>query len=393
VIAGRVLGPGRYGELASLLAIVGLVAYPLAALQLTVARDVSHLRVGGDSAGVAGLYRRMLIGGLVFGLGLSVVLAVIMLLARDRLHLGSVAAILLAALGTLPATYAPIVAGLTQGLERFHLFAFAQFLGPFLRIALLVPLLVISVGVGGAMAASTFSSAATVLVMMVFLRRWIKPSSAVGASVGPILRPLAPALLGVLAFTSLTSIDVVVAKLWLSDHSAGVYGAASFLGRLILYLPAAIALVVLPKVASRSAAGRASADILVRSMGATALMCSIGVAAFAVAPEQLLDLAFGGRYASGAPLMWLFGVAMTGFALLNLVFVYDLARHGWRAAAVLGIGCLAQLALFAIWHGSGQQLLVVDIVCAYTLLIVASLVLHGDEVKTRMRRRLVSQGT
>lgn len=388
LIAGRALGPTRYGELASLLAVIGLVAYPLAALQLTVGRDVSRFRSQGRPDSIKDLYRRMSIGGLFFGVVFSFVLAGTMLLARGRLELGSTSAILLTAAGTLPATFAPIVAGMAQGLERFGLFSFAQFLGPFLRIVLLVPFLIVGVGVGGAMAATTLASVLTVLFVMFVLREWMARRPARNQSDGIIalLRPLGPALVGVLAFTSLTTIDVVVAKLGFTGRNAGVYGAASFLGRLILYLPSAIAAVVLPKVSSRSALGHASGDILVRSAGATAVLCFSCTVVFAVAPRQILDLAFGGKYGSGAPLMWMFGVAMAGFALLNLVFVYDLARHGWRAAILLACGSLVQLAAFAIWHRSGQELLMIDIGSAYALLGSTVLILHGRDGAARVRR-------
>ncbi len=53
----------------------------------------------------------------------------------------------------------------------------------------------------------------------------------------------------------------MVAKVALPDSEAGLYGAASILGRLILFLPAAAAVVLLPRVASRSALGQETRSI------------------------------------------------------------------------------------------------------------------------------------
>ena len=187
-------------------------------------------------------------------------------------------------------------------------------------------------------------------------------------------------MIGILAFTSLTTIDVVVAKLALSDHEAGVYGAASLVGRLILYLPSAIAAVLLPKVSSRTAMGRSSGDILIRSAFATGVLCILSTAVLALAPTAVMNAAFGSKYDEGAPLLWLFGLAMTGYALLNVLFVYDIARHGWRAASMLGIGAVCQIVGYGLVHSSGRALLAVSIVSAYTLVLVGSLLLHRDRV-------------
>jgi len=55
------------------------------------------------------------------------------------------------------------------------------------------------------------------------------------------------AVLGMLAITCLTIDDLVAAKATFSAHEAGLYGADSLIGRVVLYLPLAIVTVLLPR--------------------------------------------------------------------------------------------------------------------------------------------------
>jgi O-antigen/teichoic acid export membrane protein len=384
LIAGRWLGPSSYGELASLLAILGLVAFPLAAVQLALAREVSQFRVLGERGRIRAVYRLSIRVGLAIGVGLTIVLLVSILLAREILDVDDSTAILLTAISAIPAVFAPIVAGLAQGLERFVVFSLAQFIGPGLRILLLVGLLGAGFGVSGAVGAGFGSSVITVLVVMWLLKEWLQPSeSGVHVQLGGAVRSLGPIIVGILAFTSLTTIDVVVAKVVFTGDEPGIYGAASLVGRLILYLPAAIVSVLLPKVSSRAAVGISSRDILVRSAAATAALCVAATIVYALAPDLLLRFAFGGDYLGGSDLLWRFGVAMTGYALLNVVFVYRIAHHEWFVSLILAVGAIAQLAAFAVFHDSSETLLTVSIVFAYALLAVGLLTPRSSHLPAR----------
>lgn len=384
LVAGRWLGPSSYGELASLLAILGLVAFPLAAIQLALAREVSQFRVRGERGAIQKLYRYSIGWGLAVGVGLTIVLLASILFSRDVLDVDDSTAIVLTAIGAIPAVFAPVVAGLAQGLERFVVFSLAQFIGPALRILCLVGLLAAGLGVSGAVGAGIVSSTLTVVVVMWLLKEWLQvPESGSAVHIGIAARSLGPIVVGILAFTSLTTIDVVVAKVVFAGDEAGIYGAASLVGRLILYLPVAIVSVLLPKVSSRAAVGLASRDILVRSAAATGVLCVAATVAYALAPNFLLRLAFGSEYSGGADLLWRFGIAMTGYALLNVVFVYRIAHHEWFVSLLLAVGAVAQIGAFAVFHESPETLLTVSIVFAYALLVVGLVTPRSRRVSAR----------
>ena len=147
-------------------------------------------------------------------------------------------------------------------------------------------------------------------------------------------------------------------------------------------MPAAIVAVLLPKVASRVARGARTSDILSGSLVVTAVFCVVATVIYAIAPDMILSLTFGSDYAAAAGLLWLFGVAMTAFALVNVLFIYDLGRGRARMSWILCAAAVAQLALFALIHSSPQALVFADIAVAYPLLLVARFSTRSEAVET-----------
>jgi len=371
VIAARELGPARYGDLATLVILAGLMSLPLGGVQIWVARHVAEYESTDDRDAVHWFVRR--VGLVLAAIGSTVTLLLLALVypIQHALAIASPAAVALTALTAFPAILSPVTWGLAQGLQRFTLVALIYASGPVVRIGLMIAAFSIGLHAGGAMLA-TFGSMMVALVLPLWiLREWIRPAPAHGRRIDRwgAIRSLLPVLVGLLAITVLTSVDVVVAKAALTEHEAGIYGSASLVGRVILYLPAAIITVLLPRVAARTAKQEDSLDILSKSVAATAAFCVLGILVYSIAGATITRLAFGAGYSAAAPLLWRFGVAMGGFAVLNVLLIYHLGRDQSRMSWLLAAGAVAQTTTFLFIHGSARELIAVDVVAASVLLV------------------------
>ena len=172
-----------------------------------------------------------------------------------------------------------------------------------------------------------------------------------------------------LAITALSSDDLVVAKAVFNSHEAGIYGSASLIGRVILYLPAAVVTVLLPKVSARTAANRDSLDILAQSLAVTAAFCVAATTVYALGSHTIVEIAFGQKYEGSASLLWLFGVAMTLFALLNVLLIYQLGHGKASTSWLLLGGAVVQAILFARFHATPRELLASSIGVGAVLLV------------------------
>lgn len=378
LLSARFLGPAEYSELVSLLALSGLVALPLGALQLAVARSVAADVARGLHADVAARARQGVLISLTIAVALALALLAALPLIKDLLSIEATLPVLLTAMLTIPSLLAPALWGVAQGLQRFFVISGSVTIGSALRLALLASLLPLGLTVEGALAATFVAMIASALVPLVVLAPVLKrPAGHVGHSTTAFLRSSVPIAVGTLAITALTTIDLLVAKIVLPSSEAGEYGSASLVGRLLLYVPATVATVLLPKVSSRAATARATGDILRASILVTVAISLAATLGLFLVPGLVLDASFGSDFADAAPLLGLFGIAMTLFAVLNILLIHDLGHHSSRVAGLLLCGAGAQLVGYAVFHDNGRQLLYVSIATGAVLLGACALAGRG----------------
>jgi O-antigen/teichoic acid export membrane protein len=199
-------------------------------------------------------------------------------------------------------------------------------------------------------------------------------------------RPQAAVLLiGSLAFASLTNVDILLAAYFFSGSVAGVYAAAALVGKIVLFLPVAIVTVLLPKAATRAAAGFASRRILLASLGVTLVICLVATVLLALVPESLLVHAFGGDFRQSTALLGWFGLAMTAAALVNVYLsVYFAERNASFPLLVLGAAAV-QIVAVCLWHPNSRSIVLVTLACFSSVLVIHELAF--PYALARIRRR------
>jgi O-antigen/teichoic acid export membrane protein len=177
-------------------------------------------------------------------------------------------------------------------------------------------------------------------------------------------------LVGSLAFASLTNADILLANYFLDDSAAGVYSAAALVGKAVLFLPTAVATVLLPKAALREATGEPSQGILFASAAVTLASTLAATLALSFVPESTLVWAFGGEFRESTELLGWFGLAMAAAALINVYLsVYFPQRDARFPLLVLG-AAVAQVIGVVLFHGEALSIVLVTLVCAGGVLLV-----------------------
>jgi O-antigen/teichoic acid export membrane protein len=371
LVAARDLGPQAYGDLVALLTLSSLVTLPIAALQIVVSRYVASLTAVHRADEVRRLNRRVVVGTTVLS-GLAMLLiAALAPVIESAFSIASRSAVLLTALLTLPTALTPVIWGVAQGLQRFTLLALAMAIGTVARLVALAGFLLLGLATWSAVAATLVGMVVSFAMPFMPLRSWFARGRAAAHTAGEHpLGSTAGAAVALLAFTSLTQADVLAANVVFSNTTSGIYAAASLIGRVILYLPTAVVSVLLPKVAARSASNRASHDILGFSLIVTVAFCGLSTVVYGVIRATIVDLAFGSKYDAAAGLLVPFGIAMTLLAAANVLLYYHLGHGSTSFVWVLAGASLAQLALFALVHGSPRQLIFDTIAVSVGCLIV-----------------------
>jgi O-antigen/teichoic acid export membrane protein len=156
---------------------------------------------------------------------------------------------------------------------------------------------------------------------------------------------------GLVSFAALVNMDALVVKHFFSPTEAGHYSMAVTLGKIVIFLPAAFAVVLFPKSAERHVQRRDSSRLLRLRLAATALPCAGLAAAYFAAPDFILKAVFGAENPFAGPVLGLVALAMTGYALVNVWLNYFLS--------VEQAGFAYALPLLTFFHASLTQVAVV----------------------------------
>jgi O-antigen/teichoic acid export membrane protein len=370
VAAGRLLGSDDYGDLAALIGLLSVVLVPTGALQLAVSREVARQLAVGHPELADGFARAALRAGVLVTAPLLAVALALTLPFRTLLNIDSAAAVAFAMLGLAAALVFPIATGVLLGYQRFGAIA-GMYVLPFaLRVALLALTAVAGYRLGGAVLAAAASGVASAAVAIALIRDPLRRGSRVARpALGPFLRYLWPVLVGLVGIAVLTNIDLLVVKARFGGDEAGEYAVASAFARVAFFLPATILAVLFPRTVTRHERGEDTADILGRSLLVTAAFGTLLTLFYALAGRGLVHTSFGGEFADGGALLPPFTIAMTLYALANILVAFDLSRDKTRYAWIVAAAIPIQLVVLGVVPDTVNGVVWLDVVLAGLLLL------------------------
>ena len=333
MLAARILGPTEYGAVASLMALLMVLAVLQLGLQATAAR-----RISSTPEHVAQIERVVLTVTYRAALGLGAVMLLAAPVVQVLLKLDTVWPAVFLALAAVPLTVQGGQAGILQGERRWLPLALVY-------LGVGVPRLVICslcVWVRPTEASAMFGVMLGLLVPALVgwlaLRRPRERGAQSAEHAGPaIVRETFHASLALLAFFVLSNADIVVARNVLDAHDAGLYAGGLILTKAALFLPQFVVVVAFPAMSTVEARRRA----LLRSLGLVAVLgacCALGVL---LLPDVAMLFVGGREYAEVESLLWVFAVLGTLLSMLQLLVYSVLGRQGTRSAYLIWLAVVA----------------------------------------------------
>lgn len=367
MISARLLGPTEYGAVASLMALLMVVAVLQLGLQATGAR-----RISAEPEHVAQIERMVLRVTYRAALGLGLLMMALAPVVHHVLRLDSVVPALLLALSAVPLTIMGGQAGVLQGERRWFSLAgiyLAMGLG---RVVVGTACIVVSPTESAAMLGVMIAMFAPALVGWLALRR---PGLHVRDgdrhsdqhTARRVVTETGSASLALLAFFVLSNLDIVVARNVLDDHDAGLYAAGLILTKAVLFLPQFVVVVAFPAMSTPAQRRRA----LLRSLfvvGLLGVVCTLG--AWLLSGLAMVFVG-GGEYADVESRLWVFAVLGTLLAMLQLLVYSVLARRGTKTTYLVWMAVIAMIVLASTVEQLGTLAAVV--VCIDAALFAALL--------------------
>jgi O-antigen/teichoic acid export membrane protein len=360
-IAGRVLGPATYGEVAFLIAVYSVGTAPALILILVMARYTATLIARGD-AGVRSLLTRTM--RLVAIPGLLAVLVTTLVARRvaEFEHLGSALPVLILGFSIALIWQVAIPRGILQGLQRFTALSLNLGLELVVRTIAVFALLMGGYAVSGAMAAVFIGLAFSFAIGLFSLRDHFRRS---GTRVP--LRAMAgfslTAAVGIIGIQILYNQDVILAVHYLSGHEGGIYGGLNKIGTILFFLTLSVSQVLFPRVVEAVAKEQHPGRILLTSAGILTALGAGALLVFALVPGLVVGLLFGPAFRDATPYVLAVGVIGLALSLDNLLIQFFMAVHDRIFMPILGAAVIVEATLIVLFHG-GVGPIVADVLAS-----------------------------
>jgi O-antigen/teichoic acid export membrane protein len=249
----------------------------------------------------------------------------------ERLKISSFSSGYILALLVASCWIIPVLTGALQGLELFKWLISQSLVSGAAKLIFAFIFISLGFNIAGALGAFLASILIGVIVAVFPLKRLLSfraPSD--GIDFRGFFLYLAPVAASSFCYMALVNFDMVLVKYIFTPGDAGFYSLAQILGKIFLFLPGAISIVMFPRAAGLKAKNMNTGSTLSRSLLYACVLCVIANIAYNLFPSFALKALTGKAFLESITLGRLFGISMSFFALLFILISYFLSVKDLR---------------------------------------------------------------
>ncbi|MEK6727576.1 MAG: oligosaccharide flippase family protein [Candidatus Omnitrophota bacterium] len=347
------LPASEFASFNSLLSVYILIFSPLSTIQTAVVKYSSEFNANNQLTKLkfllSGLLKKAAVMGLITLLIFSLFASrVINILKIHSVSCGYILAGLIAL-----AWFIPVFSGAAQGLELFGWFVSSSVISGALKLIFAFILILLGFNIAGALSALLLSTVLGLAILYFPLRKFFQiKAEKEDINYREIFSYLFPVALAIFCFAALTNMDMVLVKYFFTQADSGIYSLAQMIGKIFLFLPAAISIVMFPKTCGLHAKKMDTLFTLKMSLLYVSGLCIIALLIYNIVPAFILLVLTGKTYAEPVLLGRLFAVSMSFFALLFVLISYSLSINDLRFIKYLIVFTLLQVLGIMLFHRS-----------------------------------------
>jgi len=360
MVSARILTPAEFGALGALLGLLVIISTVGIATQAFTARRVAV--AGGDRASVEGEAIRLaaLVAGFIIAAGAILAWPVGAIFQIPALAVaagvGSIGFVIIGSAAM----------GIAQGREEHLRLSWAFIANGVGRaaggvIGVVVLQSVTGVGIGVLLGCAV---GAAISYRLICPGAWASSvAKGVPAEFGHVVHAL-------MVLFTLTNVDVLLARIFLTENQSGEYSVGVLLAKIAFFLPNAIIIVLFPKMTG----GRSNRTVYL----ATGLTAVVGlvITGFSFAFGDLVVRILGGaQYTELGSEAWLFALEGSAFALVQVLLYARLATQDQRAVVAVWAALAVLVAVVALWRHDSVAEIVTSVVVVSLALTVVGLIM------------------
>lgn len=379
LVMGRMLEPVEFSEVVSLLALAVITGVPSATLAKLMTKYTAEYEAKGQTNLINSLDRFITRYSLAIGLIMLLIFWILIPFLSLFLKIEKLPLFIFSLI--FPISFiAASNRGTLHGLQKFIPLSVTGIISVTLKLILAILFIILGFSVSGVMLALIIGVFASYLYGFIKVKSYFRLVQKKDAKVQVDWKDIR-SYGSIIFWTSLLlalslSIDVILAKHFLSPDLAGQYSALSILGKIVLYGSGVFVTVMFPMVsASHTNKDGKEKEILKISLGIVTVVSILVLALFTVFPEFVIKMLFGVKYLSVAPYLGWFGLAMVFYTLATLFVNYFMAAHEKKFVYPFACTVFLQVVLIVLFH---QNILAItmSMLAASFLMLVSMVVVY-----------------
>lgn len=330
VIIGRLLSIKDFAIFSASLAMIAIISTPLPVISIYLSKQVALDRFNLNNLAFQKKFIFQQAIAIILILIISIIVMLLDIQWKQYLNLNGK----FQEIGFLLIFYTSILLvinnGYLQGLEFFPPQAILNIFASIVKIVSSFFLILVGFGLSGAFYGITISALMAWIIGFVYIYRNLNNSKIESNfpktnDHGYDKQKFMPTIFSSLLLAIITQLDVPVVNMSYSAEDAGIYAAASVLGKIILFIPMSIIVAVYPITINLSKQN-SKLNIIGTAFLVNLFFCLlIGISYFFLA-EEIIQLVYGNRYLDAHRVLKYYGLALLPITFVIVIEHYLIAQ-------------------------------------------------------------------
>lgn len=375
LLMGRMLGPVQYGTLESLISLIYLLWIPMITINLVIVKFVSSFKGQKNFTTIKTMFDKFNHKFLLFGAGSLVIFLLLISPVSLFLHLEEKFSLMIIGGVFFVSIFNTINRGFLQGLLRLNSLSTSLVVESSLKFILAVLFVWWGWSIMGAILPFLIGGIIAYFFTLGFVKKALGGMKKDGdIDYRSMVSYAFPVLLSTLAFTSLYTTDVILARHFLLPQEAGFYAALSVLGKIIFFATSPVAMVMFPLISERHTNGKKYHHLLFLSFCLVMFICLGAILIYGFFPKLMIGVLFGRDYLAASSYLFPFGLFLSFYSLSFLLTNFYLSIGRVKIVILPILAAMSQVFVIYLFHQTLAQMVWISVVI--TALLFATQMLY-----------------
>lgn len=371
LLMGRLLGPANYGILESLISFMYFLGIPVGVLSLVVVKYVSQEKKDIKKIGflISWLLKKSAIYGLIFLIAFLAFFPVL----KNLIKVDSFLLFLGLGIAGFISIFQSIYSSTLQGMMKFVELSITNIFSSWIKLIIAVIFVILGFKIGGAVYSISIAALATLFLTYKIIKKFVPLTGQNNNKLTNNFSNMGNYSLAILiqnfSFICFFTIDIILARFFLTPTLAGQYASLSVLGKIIFFASSPILSVMFPMVSEKYSNGEKYQKTFFLSLFFVLLISVFISFVYFIFPKTMIGILFGNAYLGGSSDLWLFSVFISIYSVCALLMNFFLSISKTKIIYVSLFFVALQIVLISFFHQNISQIVLMNIITLSLFLI------------------------